>query len=95
MYNQQACLSSLFARTHADNAQIDRQARFWATDASLFLCMLLQLLGPVHILIALAVKFAAFSMHVSDVHNLSKLTLLEHDSSATFADYDQSDGLLS
>jgi len=93
MYNHQACLSSLFARTHADNAQIDRQARFWAT--SLFLFMLLQLLGPVHILIALAVKFAAFSMHVSDVHNLAKLTLLEHDSSAAFADYDQSDGLLS
>ena len=44
-------------------------------SGQLFLCMLLQVLGPVLILIALAVEVVAFSMHLCHVHNLSKSRL--------------------
>jgi len=81
--SKQACLSIQFARTHADSAQFDRQAWFWVIGVSLFPCMVLQV-NPV--LTALAVKCAAFSMQLCDVHNLSNQTLLEHDSSAACTD---------
>ena len=64
-------------------------------SGQLFLSMLLQVLGSVLILIALAVEVVAFSMHLHlcHVHNLSKQTLLQHDSSASCTDCNQSDGL--
>ncbi len=57
--------------------------------------MSLQVLGPLPILLALAVMFVAFSMHLHHVHKLSIQTLLKHDSSAASTDCNQSDGLLS